>query len=400
MEISYKKDGNKNYMIIRNLNIIENDFRLQMIINNNIDGILPMNVRSVNNEKEIYYETTSLISMENMYVQNKMTVAQLSMLIRDINTMTENMKEYLLDISNIAFGMELIYINKKTGKHEFCYVPGENVDFHEELRKLFEKILEYIDYKDRNAVITAYQIQQITVTNDFTIRELVDCINCNIEGQKKLQAEIIRKTNTHYNMAENGNETVWEQDENREVAKENPFGKNKEFTKKNGIKKSEIKKRGSSENERQYRKSIRVNAGLKNLFSLWAKKKERYKGEKDLNFIQGEDVYKEIENASKEQFLLTGYCEGRAIKIEPLYFPYIIGKSKKNSDFAIENQVISRKHLRLVKEITAGENIYFAEDLNSKNGTFINGEPIEAYERIKIKQGDRITLADMDLFVE
>ena len=35
MEIAYKKDGNENYMIIREHKINENDYKLQMILNNN-----------------------------------------------------------------------------------------------------------------------------------------------------------------------------------------------------------------------------------------------------------------------------------------------------------------------------------------------------------------------------
>ena len=39
MEISYKKDGINNYMIIRNQKDVENDYKLQMLINNKIEGI-------------------------------------------------------------------------------------------------------------------------------------------------------------------------------------------------------------------------------------------------------------------------------------------------------------------------------------------------------------------------
>lgn len=40
MEISYKKDGINNYMIIKNQKDVENDYKLQMLINNKIEGIL------------------------------------------------------------------------------------------------------------------------------------------------------------------------------------------------------------------------------------------------------------------------------------------------------------------------------------------------------------------------
>ena len=45
MEISYKKDGINNYMIIRNQKDVENDYKLQMLINNKIEGILSINIK-------------------------------------------------------------------------------------------------------------------------------------------------------------------------------------------------------------------------------------------------------------------------------------------------------------------------------------------------------------------
>ena len=45
MEISYKKDGMNNYMIIRNQKDVENDYKLQMLINNKIEGILSINIK-------------------------------------------------------------------------------------------------------------------------------------------------------------------------------------------------------------------------------------------------------------------------------------------------------------------------------------------------------------------
>ena len=48
MEISYKKDGINNYMIIKNQKDVENDYKLQMLINNKIEGILSINIKKVN----------------------------------------------------------------------------------------------------------------------------------------------------------------------------------------------------------------------------------------------------------------------------------------------------------------------------------------------------------------
>jgi hypothetical protein len=79
----------------------------------------------------------------------------------------------------------------------------------------------------------------------------------------------------------------------------------------------------------------------------------------------------------------------RTILIEE--FPFFIGKLKKNMDYCLDKEVVSRCHAKLTKE---QEHIYIT-DLNSTNGTFINNEPLQPYKRKEIKAGDEIAFADI-----
>ena len=49
----------------------------------------------------------------------------------------------------------------------------------------------------------------------------------------------------------------------------------------------------------------------------------------------------------------------------------IIGRDSGN-DIQIDNVAVSREHARIIR----GPNFYFIEDLNSTNGTFVNGKKI------------------------
>ena len=53
MDVSYEKHADRNVMIIRNIGDSENDYKSKMILNNKIEGIVPMTLEYVNNEKEI-----------------------------------------------------------------------------------------------------------------------------------------------------------------------------------------------------------------------------------------------------------------------------------------------------------------------------------------------------------
>lgn len=61
------------------------------------------------------------------------------------------------------------------------------------------------------------------------------------------------------------------------------------------------------------------------------------------------------------------------VTIIPNGFPCIIGKSGKSSDYKLEEQFISRVHARIYEEMDG----YYIEDLNSSNGTFVNGRKIK-----------------------
>lgn len=72
-------------------------------------------------------------------------------------------------------------------------------------------------------------------------------------------------------------------------------------------------------------------------------------------------------------------------------FPFFIGKLHNNMNYCLEKEVISRYHAKITHE---GDQ-YFIFDLNSMNGTFVNGEALLPYQKKEIKAGDEIALADI-----
>ena len=60
-------------------------------------------------------------------------------------------------------------------------------------------------------------------------------------------------------------------------------------------------------------------------------------------------------------------------------------------DYAINSRNVSRFHAKLEKE---GDQFYLM-DLNSTNGTFINGKRLGSNERELIEMGDVIAFADV-----
>jgi pSer/pThr/pTyr-binding forkhead associated (FHA) protein len=69
-----------------------------------------------------------------------------------------------------------------------------------------------------------------------------------------------------------------------------------------------------------------------------------------------------------------------------------VGRAPR-ADFIVDAALVSRLHCRL----TAGATELEVVDLESTNGTFVNGERAE---RAILKHGDRLGVGRVDLFVE
>ena len=90
------------------------------------------------------------------------------------------------------------------------------------------------------------------------------------------------------------------------------------------------------------------------------------------------------------QFLKRVYHE-----IQINSFPFIIGSMKEYCMYVIENKLISRIHICLLLK---DEKLYI-QDMNSTNGTFLNGERIIENMDVQINSGDIVHIANEEFRV-
>lgn len=102
---------------------------------------------------------------------------------------------------------------------------------------------------------------------------------------------------------------------------------------------------------------------------------------------EGEDVYLKLINRKD---LLP-------FKIEEYYsIGEILSLGRQgDNDVVIKDPFISKNHFKIVED----EEMYYLEDLNSSNGTFLNGEKIE--DVVRLSNNDRIRIGNIEfLFVD
>ena len=72
---------------------------------------------------------------------------------------------------------------------------------------------------------------------------------------------------------------------------------------------------------------------------------------------------------------------------------YTLGKSEQKADFAIDNKSVSRAHLSIIYK----DGKFYAKDLSSLNGSYLNNNKLNPQEEVEIKNEDSIKLADAEM---
>ncbi|NLA75640.1 MAG: FHA domain-containing protein [Deltaproteobacteria bacterium] len=87
--------------------------------------------------------------------------------------------------------------------------------------------------------------------------------------------------------------------------------------------------------------------------------------------------------------VIDGPLKGQLLDLDSKEI-FFCGRSPKMNDIALLEIAVSRKHFKIFR---IGKD-FFIEDLNSKHGTLVNGEPIPPGEGFQINDGDLISVGN------
>lgn len=437
MEISYKKNLDKSYMLIKAEKKPQMDYRMKMVINNAIDGFCDFSIREFNNEDIFYYDISEKSSMQNIFSRQKMKSADIKKFVYSLQKMFESAREYMLDINRVLLDFDYIFLENNNERYLFCYYPGKEESFEVSLMNILNDIIKVTDHTDRESVIVSYGLQQLGSKEGTTVAELLKFINttetksCSQRSDDLDSVGYVTYKNEMKEDVKYGDgieENIYKSSTNKEeILKGKLHTGDEDKIRKKGVKekrnsfitwiKKKIKFRENydgylAESEymskeyenREEKEPEQESCNTREYFS------DKYSNANDIQYVSGDEVSYIGEDGS-------GYCgEGtvllrpqpvvigiilKSVDLEicqtiiPNDFPCVIGKSKKSADCIVEDKTVSRVHLRISEE----EDGYYAEDLNSTNGSFINGEKLKPHTPTKINVGDKIKLAQIEYMV-
>ena len=108
IQVDYKRDMQSSYLVIETEEIPERTYRLPMLMNNRIEGLLEIELRTVDEKNVYYYDISSRQSFACIYEKKTLNSPELKKLIRDIISIITRGKEYLLDENDFIIRPEYI----------------------------------------------------------------------------------------------------------------------------------------------------------------------------------------------------------------------------------------------------------------------------------------------------
>ena len=457
MKAEFKRDMNHNYLILPAAGEMDTDsYQVRMMVGNGISSLLQCRVQVIDGVYMIYYDITSRQQMSSFFEKKKMGIEDLQMIFGNFIQVAEEMSEYLLNSGNLIIQPEFMYLNVEKREILFCYLPGYQKDIKEQFQALTEYILPKIAHDDEPAVILGYGVYRRALEDYFHLEHIKEEL-FQSQGRKEVSAENKACFSDDYNILMGSDGQNQEQDRmetpdkdiiKREIEEEFSERQDSLDTRKS---KTVLWKKilGCSvgagvilfisvlkilgylpwlEMEVMLGTSV-FGAAAAMLGYICQKKinkdKAPQKKEERPEIIWeadsvSRDIYTENSRKEEESTLMKRnsaekmrnaeeYGETVILSVNPVKGPAslvsrepgelatiylqgeitVIGKLETAADAVINLPTVSRVHAKIRKR----ENEYYLMDLNSRNGTSVNGRMLEDGEDYLLKDQDEVDFA-------
>ena len=430
---SYVQDGGRNYL--KSEPVGEVDYIVGMFAHNDIPAFVPVSFKSLNLENYFCYNMNGLIPINQSFEMNKLTADRIEAFLRSIIKAAKSMEEFLLPFDRLITDEAYIYesLGKKDEFHWIYGIESGNCTF----TRLFERLLDRVDYKDDSAVKMIYSLYQAAKESEGMqgvstggslqrIREKAEEIlsaphmSLDMRARELIRAENERNSIKRLKGIEAGTGDMACSKEieaadsmarryRAEAESKKARSQRVDLEDTPKAKTSLFKKR---QNEEKSDKTMFVKSKLKKVWDylnsdIGSKPEKLVElqavGENEISYNVREVKQPKIEasdNVGEATTLLTGamisngiYClkpeDTNEDNILLTEFPFFIGKSGDKTHHTIEDSTVSRFHARIDRE----EEELWLTDLNSTNGTFLNGIRLMPFGRMRVNKGDSIVIS-------
>lgn len=404
LEIRYQSDLYGSYLLILAEDLDHDKYTFKMLEKNRIKGVLTCKERMEDGRFYLYIDITGKKNLYQEYQEKEMNLQEMTYLFQGLICILERLRDYLLTEKMVVLEPELIYKDIEDGSISILVVPWERED-RAPFRKLAEFLLEKMNHLDKNGISAAYQFYRQQSQPQFSIHQFLNILEEEniLSRQKDMYVEKEKKDSI---------------DKSAEIeTEESDFDSIP-------LAEEDLCKKGASKvflsclilsfsifilcflpfvEKNQKISCLVLSAilllfGIIHRFFLYRNEREDTHREeeefKDLVEI-GEETVFFGENKGKDNLKLQWKERGKKKMIEVEMLPFTIGKKKDQVSLQLLDPSVSRIHCR----ITEQEGALVLMDMDSTNGTYLNGIRVEKGEMLEIVKNDEILVGKVKILV-
>lgn len=438
----YQKEGLNQFLVMPCSDKKIVGYQSMLLQRQMVSPFLQYELRELDGKRECFFRIQYHTVLQSVMDHMNYTIVIVKQMLRSICDCFFVSDEYFLNPEQILWDARYMFIEVNTGKMQFCYCPLLSLDCGG-LKEFLSEWLECVSRKEEESRLLILKFYNLLTEPNYEM--------CDIEGfyNKYLKENTLDRGITK---AEN----KWEDDrleEMQEMLLETPMLEVKHTTSKESTFKIDIS---------QILKGMIIVLGIINLVltvclcldilpynSMWCIfvgmgclivvtilymgfEKEESVDEIMQEYMENSDSFSEIEILMNEKEKVTenevtSYGETTILQQgmkdqtidevvleevprqlylmpvkphgeQPIYIEndsVVIGCMRENCDYVLSETGVSRMHAKIIKK----EDGLFVFDLNSTNGTYVNGELIESGCDHKIEEGDMVAFSVAEFYV-
>jgi len=185
--VSYERSMNHNYMVLGKCDFFgaaddnSKNYRVRMLLENKIPGLLPITFRQINGESKYYYEINSLQSLDRLIEKSALKYRELRAVFFGCINIFDRLEEYLLSGDQIIIRPDFIYVNVESMEPHFVCYPDYAGDVRVSFVEFVDVLLAHIDHTDEQAVMLGYQVYRYTRNPNYVLSEIRKFMECPME---------------------------------------------------------------------------------------------------------------------------------------------------------------------------------------------------------------------------
>ncbi|CCZ04017.1 DUF6382 domain-containing protein [Bovifimicola ammoniilytica] len=371
IDLNIKNDEEKvtaEYLLKSNDRI--DNLTLGMMVNNDIEGFLPVQPVQVENDRYFRYDITGLVTMKEYLGEYVKKDRLLKVFYGIANTIRES-SEYMINWTSFSLERKEIYVNPENGDVRLLCLPLLTVINDGNICNFFKNVLFSSQFDlDENGDYVGKLITFLnpkSYTLDKFIYELEDMLG--LEHKEVVEEEDEEDTTV---------EAETEEDKNDADVEKEPA--------------EDTEQEAANDDDTEIQPELEENVAETSDEVIDEKVTEETI---EIDEVSGKDAETEevpptVSKPEIEPYLIR-LSNNQEIKIDKDSF--YIGKDEKNVDYCIsDNLAIDDKHAYIIRH---GKE-YFVVDNNSKNHTYLNRVLIGTDEEVFIPHGAQLRFADED----